>query len=61
MQKGWMRGAAVIAVVLLSVGGVHAQSSEYLDFDGLTAELRTLVDAGPNATMRSIGAARHRR
>ena len=42
-----MRGAAAIAVVLLSVGGVQAQSSEYLDFGGLTAELRTLVDASP--------------
>jgi len=61
VPRGWMRGAAAIAVVLLSVGGVQAQSSEYLDFGGLTGELRTLVDGSPNATMRSIGTSREGR
>jgi len=55
VRTGLMRGVAAIAVVLLSAGGIQAQSSEYLDFSGLTGELQALVDGSANATMRSIG------
>ncbi len=53
-EKG-ICGAAVVVATLLSLGGLHAQSSTYLDYDGLTDELRTLVNGSSNATMRSIG------
>ena len=46
---------AAIAAALLSGGGLHAQSSAYLDYDGLTDELRSLVNGSSNANMRSIG------
>ena len=58
MRRGLGLGAAVIAVVLLSAGGTRAQSSDYLDFAGLTGELRALADTSANASMRSIGTSR---
>jgi len=61
VRTGLMRGVAAVAVVLLSAGGIHAQSSEYLDFSGLTGELRALVDGSANASMRSIGTSREGR
>ena len=39
----------------LSPKGLQAQSSTYLDYDGLTDELRTLVNGSSNASIRSIG------
>jgi hypothetical protein len=50
-----MRGAVAVAALLLLVGGIHAQSTEYLDFEGLTGELRALVDGSASASMRSLG------
>ena len=50
-----MCGAVALAISLPSAGAVQAQSSEYLDFDDLTDELRTLVNGSANASMRSIG------
>jgi len=44
-----------LVISLPSAGAVRAQSSEYLDFDGLTDELRALVNGSANASMRSIG------
>jgi hypothetical protein len=44
-----------VAALLLSVGGIHAQSTEYLDFDGLTGALQALVDSSGSAGMRSLG------
>ncbi len=52
-----MCGAAAIAAALLSLGGLHAQSSVYLDYNGLTDELRSIVNGSSNASMRSIGTA----
>ncbi len=52
-----MCGAAAIAAALLSFGGLHAQSSVYLDYNGLTDELRSIVNGSSNASMRSIGTA----
>ena len=46
-------GALVVGATLLSLGGLDAQSSTYLDYDGLTDELRTLVNGRSNASMRS--------
>ena len=56
-----MRGAVALAALLLSVGGIHAQSAQYLDFEGLTDELRALVDGSASASMRSIGSSREGR
>ncbi len=53
-----MCGAAVMTATLLSAGGSQAQSSSYLDFAGLTGELRSLVNGSSNASMRSIGMSR---
>ena len=47
-------GAAAVGAALLTLGELDAQSSAYLDYDGLTEELRTLVGSS-NASMRSIG------
>ena len=55
MREKGMCGTAAVAVSLLFFGGLHAQSSTYLDYDGLTDELRTLVNGSSNASMRSIG------
>jgi len=55
VRKGLIRGAAAVAALLLSVGGIHAQSTEYLDFDGLTGALQALVDSSGSAGMRSLG------
>lgn len=55
MRIGGVCGVAAVATALLSSGGLPAQSSEYLDYDGLTDELRALVNGSSNARMRSIG------
>ncbi|MGD8329869.1 MAG: M14 family metallopeptidase [Acidobacteriota bacterium] len=55
MQRRLIIGALAVAATLLTVSGGHAQSDAYLDFAGLTGELRGLVDGSPNASMRAIG------
>ncbi len=49
-----MCGVAVTAAVLVGSGGLQAQSSEYLDYEALTRELRSLANGSGNASMRSI-------
>ncbi len=61
MRRVLKCGAVAIAAALLIAGGAPAQSSEYLDFAGLTAALQGLTDGSPNADMRSIGTSREGR
>jgi hypothetical protein len=42
-------------------GALRGQATSYLDFDGLTRELRSLVDGSNLATMRSLGTSREGR
>lgn len=55
--------AASAAVVALAAAPTSArgQTATYLDFDGLTGELRSLVDRSDVATMRSVGTSREGR
>lgn len=54
MRIGRWSGAVAIAAMGLLADGIEGQSSGYLDFDDLTAELRSLTGS-PNASMRSLG------
>ena len=56
---GTHRLKAVIGLVTLgtivSVGRLEAQAAAYLDFTGLTREIRSLVNGSSLATLRSLG------
>ncbi len=52
---GLRAAAAVVALALTSVGVSSAQTASYLDFNGLTRELRSLVGSSNLARMRSLG------
>ena len=59
-RRGWRRGGCAVAgfltlAAVVSAPGIGAQSSAYLDFDDLTRELRSIVNASNLATMRSLG------
>lgn len=55
-------GLAVFLVLSLALPGVGlGQSASYLDHDGLTRELRTLVNNSSLATMESLGSTREGR
>ena len=50
------RGVALVAAVVLATSAVGAaQVASYLDFDGLTRELRAVTGASNLATMESLG------
>ncbi len=66
MQLAGIRGlraaAGFVMLALVAPGGaLRGQATSYLDFDGLTRELRSLVDGSNLATMRSLGTSREGR
>lgn len=61
MRRGWWSGAVALAAVVLLAGEARAQSSGYLDHDGLTDELRALTGGSPHAGMRAIATSREGR
>ncbi len=54
MRIDVVRGACLCAAALLFSSGAQAQSTSYQDFDGITRELRSLVNGSPHASMRSL-------
>ena len=53
--------ALALPVLGFALPGAGAQSSEYLNFAELSAELRAVVDGSPRASLRSLGASREGR
>lgn len=65
MRIAGTRGLTLTAAVALGMLGMvadaAAQSAAYLDFTGLTRELRSLVDGSDQARLRSLGTSREGR
>lgn len=56
MRGSRIAGCFAVTVALLATAmGVRGQTASYQDFEGLTSELRALVNASDMATMRSLG------
>lgn len=51
----WAASGLFTLAAVFTPPGIAAQSAAYLDFDDLTAELRSIVDSSDRATMRSLG------
>ncbi len=51
----WAASGFFTLAAVFTPPGITAQSAAYLDFDDLTAELRSIVDSSDRATMRSLG------
>ena len=51
----WAASGLFTLAAVFTPPGIVAQSAAYLDFDDLTAELRSIVDSSDRATMRSLG------
>lgn len=54
--RGWQAAIGGVGLALLApVHGLDGQTASYLNYDGLTRELRSLVDGSSLAQMRSLG------
>lgn len=51
----WAASGFFTLAAVFTPPGITAQSAAYLDFDDLTAELRSIVDSSDRATIRSLG------
>lgn len=51
----WAASGLFTLAAVFTPPSIAAQSAAYLDFDDLTAELRSIVDSSDRATMRSLG------
>ena len=48
-------GGIIALLALIPISGLGAQSASYLDFNGLTRELRSLANGSRLATLKSLG------